>query len=291
MDKNIDNILVPREQAMLANEQIPAQPAKEALEQAQEPKLVAAESDEIAPIAPPVEAIAPDVEETPTENLPVETKSVDSPIDEYGNPLEKPKMYSEDEVQRMIRERLARGRHSEQPTQQQVQQATDNFKADPNNPADWEVQLEAFIDKTVEKRQKKLNEEQWRLEEQAKQAEFESKFTIGMAKYQDFQQTVAGKPINDKMMMAARALDNPAAFIYGAAKLHPQELNRIAQIKDPYIVAAEIGRLHEKMVKAKNAVTKAAAPLQAPKGDVPTRKANFGSIESRIDQHAKSKRK
>src|SRR5690348_7744678 len=38
--------------------------------------------------------------------------------DEYGNKTEKPKMYSEEDVQRMIRERLARGKHAEQPTQQ-----------------------------------------------------------------------------------------------------------------------------------------------------------------------------
>src|ERR1044071_6771502 len=49
--------------------------------------------------------------EQPKEEVKEEHQEEKGRIDEYGNPIEKPKMYSEDEVQRMIRERLSRGRH------------------------------------------------------------------------------------------------------------------------------------------------------------------------------------
>lgn len=284
--KNVDDILVPREQAMIANAQIPAQPANEVKEQVQEPKKVDVPIEKEVPQEEP-ESLSEAAEE---ENVVEATDKTDKIIDEYGNPVEKPRMYTEEELQQRIRERLSRGRHADQPTQQQVQQASDGFKPDPNSEDSWEQQLEAFVDRTIEKRERNLSEKQWRAQEQARQAEFEAKFTSGMGKYQDFHQVVAGKPITDTMMLAARNLNDPAAFIYGASKLHPQELERISRIADPYAQAAEVGRLHEKMVKAKKTASQAGKPLEAPKGDVPQKVYSRPSLETLIDQHAKQKR-
>jgi len=221
----------------------------------------------------------------------------DNPIDEYGNPVEKPKMYTEEEVNRMMRERFSRGKYAEQTPQQQqqVQKAAEDFKADPDSAESWETQLEQFIDRTIEKKQRATAEEQWRQQQIAKQAEFESKFTQGMSKYADFHATL--QPLADRgalpdsIMFATRALDNPAAFLYGAAKLHPQELERIAKIPDPYVQAAEVGRLHEKMVKTRNVNSSAARPIEPSKQDVPVKQHNQPSLEDRIHQYAKQKRR
>jgi hypothetical protein len=283
---NVDGILIPREQAMLNNGQAPVQPI---------PEVKAPEREEAPVIEPEIEAKVTDQEhEVETDNKQVtETDSkqvtTESPIDEYGNPTEKPKMYTQEEVERMMRERLSRGRHTEQPTKAEVNEVVKDFKADPNSAESWEQQLEEFVEKTIEKRQAKLSEKQWREEESIKQADFEAKFTTGMNKYNDFHDVVRGKPIDDVMMLATRNLKDPAAFIYGASKLHPQELQRISGIKDPYQKAAEIGALHEKMIKNKNLASKAGKPLEAPKGDLPTKTYERPSLEYLIDQHGKQK--
>lgn len=272
--KNIDDVIVSSENEQLAN--LGAQQVNDT---------------NVASIEPP----KPQEEVQPTTNdqvevkeLPKETKQ-DSTIDEYGNPVEKPKMYSEEEVNRLIRERLSRGKFAEQQTQQpqpQVQQQTQEQEED------WEAQLETFVEKTIEKRQAKLSEQQWRQQELAKQVEFEDKFTNGMSKYSDFKQVVAGKNITDSMMLATRNLENPAAFVYGAAKFHAPELERISKISDPYSQAAEIGRLHEKMIKSKSIVSSAPKPVEVISGDMPAKNVGqFPSLEDRIDQYAKQKRK
>lgn len=293
---NIDGILVPREQAMVKNEQIPAQPANQALEQSQEPK-VDNSSDKVdkpnsgnaAPVVEVSES-APEVGETLQVEAEKPQVSDDKPIDEYGNPIEKPRLYTEEELQQRIRDRLSRGRHAEQPAPQQIQQAAKDFTPDPNSEDDWQTQLADFVDKTIDRREQKRTQEQWQAKEHQRQADFESKFNAGMSKYQDFHKVVEGKPITNEIMLAARSLDNPAAFIYGASKLHPQELDRIARIDDPYVQAAEVGRLHERMVKARNVVSKASKPLDVPRGDVPQKTYTRPSLENLIDQHAKQKR-
>lgn len=274
------------------NQQAPVQPAQNPINP--EPVREVTEREQ-KPLEAPKElenVTAQEVpRETPEINAPEEKPKTDNPIDEYGNPVEKERTYSESEVQAMIRDRLSRGRHAEQPTQQQVKQAAEEFKTDPNSEESWETQLEAFVEKTIEKRQTKLSEKQWQEQERAKQADFEAKFSAGMTKYQDFRQVVAGKPITDSMMMAARSLDNPAAFVYGAAKMHPQELDRIARIADPYTQAAEIGRLHERMVKGSKQTSTTPRPIEAPKGDMSAKHTYQPSLEQRILEHARSKRK
>jgi hypothetical protein len=259
---------------------------------------------EVPPVvASPNEPEAPKIEaELPLEapKIPVETPEIaesetkpatDSPIDEYGNPVEKAKTYTEEEVQRMIRDRLSRGKYAEQQqpiqnTQPPQQEQTEEGEED------WRTQLRKEIRSEMTQAQKESQEYAWRQQQADIQSQFESKFTTGMSKYSDFQQVVADKPITDTMLMAARNLDNPAAFIYGAAKLHPQELSRIAQINDPYAQASEIGRLHERMVKERKGASSSPRPLEAPKGDIPQKNAPHQiPIDERIHNYAKQKRK
>jgi hypothetical protein len=219
-----------------------------------------------------------------------------SNIDEYGNPVEKPRTYTEEEVQRMIRDRLSRGRYAEQaqPTPAHVQQAVKDFKADPESEESWEVQLNNFIDKRLETRQAQLRQQEWEQQESQRQVEFEAKFTAGMNKYQDFESVVskAAPAITPTMMLATRNLDNPAAFVYAAAKLHPGELDRISRIGDRYAQAAEVGRLHERMIKTRGLSSNAPKPIEAPKSDIASKPINpQPSLDQRIFEYGKQKRK
>ena len=283
--KNIDDLIVKVEHDQMnpppaTQEPIPELSAAPELpkEPEQEPEVKQAEPDILSEDEKPVEV--------PKDNT----------IDEYGNPIEKPKTYSEEDVQRIVRDRLSRGKHAEQqpPTQREVIQRSDDFKVDPNSDENWEVQLENFIEKTIEKKQTKANQEQWQKQEMARQIDFESKFSTGMTKYADFHNVVSplvgeGK-ITDSMMLATRNLENPAAFIYGASKLHSQDLERISRIADPYVQAAEVGRLHERMVKTRNNISNAPKPLDPPRADMPIKMNNQPSLENRIDAYAKQKR-
>ncbi len=210
--------------------------------------------------------------------------------DEYGNQViqSKSRMYTEDEVNRMIRERLARGNHAHS-SPKEVKEATENFQADPNSNESWEQQLEQFIDRTLEKKQQKRERESWEREELGKQAEFETKFTNGMSRYKDFHQVVADKPITDTMMLATRSMKDPAAFIYAASKNYAKELERIAQIKDPYYQAAEVGRLEERMKKVHAAASSSPRPLQPSQGDVTDKGNQRPNIDARIHQYGHNK--
>jgi len=286
--KNIDTILVQSMQEQATNSptqptvepSIPEQPAVSS--SPDEPPLVAetaqAESDEV-------------LRETPEETPQVEDEkpqvSDKSPIDEYGNPVAPAKTYTEDEVQRMMRERLARVKQPDPVHTPAVSQP-----APEEGEQDWRQELKTFVKQTLGEVTQEEQQAQWRHQESQRQADFESKFNVGMAKYQDFHSVVANKPITKDMMLATRSLDNPAAFIYGASKLHPQELGRIAEIADPYQQAAEIGRLHEKMVRTHNGVSNIPKPITPPKGDLPNKKVNDRpSIDTLIVQHAEQKNK
>lgn len=227
---------------------------------------------------------------TETEKAEPEHKS-DSPIDEYGNPIAPPKTYTEEEVNRMIRERLARGKQVEQ-AQQPVKQVPPQDQPQAGNDEAWKQELKDFVKNTYQEITKEQQEAQWQAEQLQKQAEFEDKFTTGMSKYSDFHQVTSTAPITSSMLMATRGLDNPAAFVYGAVKLYPQEIAKISQITDPYLQAAEIGRLHEKMVKTRSAVSNAPKPIENVKGDVPAKAINQQpSLEQRILEHARQKRR
>lgn len=209
--------------------------------------------------------------------------------DDYGNPVSKGKLYTEEQVQKMIRDRLARGRMANQSPEQsqQVQEAARDFKADPESSESWETQLEGFIEKTLTKISTKQSEAEWKQKEEASQAEFEDKFTTGMTRYNDFRDVVSNKPITNSMMLATRSMQDPAAFIYAACKQHPAEVERIAKIQDPVTQIAEIGRLEERMKKAKT-ITKAPAPAKKVTGDM-SDAMPVKSVDQLIQEHAKSK--
>jgi hypothetical protein len=291
--KNIDDILV----AEMQNTVVP-QPTVSVNAQVEKPEEIKVESLKELPtdkkIDKPVnDPVQPDdlPDAAESKDKAIDDKASDSPIDEYGNPIEKPKMYSEEEVNRLIRERLSRGRQQEQQAQQQVQQTQVQQQPVQQQEEDWESQLKTVIKKTLYETQEEIAQKQWQQQESSRQAEFQEKFQTGMNKYQDFHQVVSGKPISDSMMLATRNLENPAAFIYGAAKFHGQDLERISKISDPYAQASEIGRLHEKMIKSKNVVSSAPKPLEAVSGDMPHKISNQGSIDERIIQYAKQKRR
>ncbi len=253
------------------------------------------EPNDLTPNDPEPQSESPEPRAATKAENPVEDKTEEdgSPIDEYGNPVAKPRTYTEAEVQKMIRDRLSRGRHAE-PQTPPSPTVTPSPQASPQaNPAesgeDWETQLEQFVERTIEKRQSRSQQEQYQRQEAQRQSEFEERFSSGMNRYSDFHDVVSGKPINDTMMIATRALPDPAAFVYGASRLHPQELSRIHQLTDPIAVTAEIGRLHERMVKEKKALSSAPKPVEAPKGDMPNRGTDRPPIDQLIYLHAKHK--
>lgn len=250
-----------------------------------QPELIAPPVAESEPIIE--DTIAPDVEvELPVEQA-VEKEPEAAHIeetDDYGTPVSKKteKIYTESEVNQMIRDRLARGKQSQpEPLpqyQQPVQQPTQS-----EIEGDWEAQLESFVDQTITKREQKLNELRWQQQEQERQAQFEIKFNQGASKYNDFEQVVMGKPLTAQMVMATRGMDDPAAFIYAAAKTQANEIERISKVNDPYQQAIELGRLEERMRKIRNVSSTAPKPLQSVKGDV-SEKPKATSIDDKLHQ-------
>ncbi len=174
-----------------------------------------------------------------------------------------------------IRERLARqarkheaeiadlrAQLAERGASQQVQNAAEDFEYDPNASGDWQQQLASFVKQTVNSMSREQEESKQRVEQQKLDAEFQSKFRDGMSNFSDFVDVVESLPfqITNPMTLATRAMDNPAAFLYAAAKRNPQELERISKIRDPYAQMTEMGRLEERMRKNKQ-TTKAPRPL------------------------------
>jgi hypothetical protein len=143
-----------------------------------------------------------EVEETDStqenEEIEASNDSQNDEVDEYGTKIGKKKLYTEEEVQRMIRDRLKRGQHNE--SQYEVQNVAKDFTPDPESTESWEVQLETFIDQTISKREQKARDNEWKEREQSIQNDFEIKFTEGMSKYKDFASTVSNKPITEAMM-------------------------------------------------------------------------------------------
>lgn len=284
------------------NKQAPVQPAAQPVVQAAPEPEVKTQSDPEQSSDPYGANQNEEVGETKEQNVPRRTsepepeKASDNPIDEYGNPVEKPRVYTEEEVNKMFRERMARGRHQDaqpqgqQPFQQQPQQPHPQNNQQPDG-ENWESELKHYIKSTLDEVKNEENERYWQAQEQQRQQEFQEKFTSGMTKYKDFQEVVRDKPITNGIMLGARNLENPAAFIYAAAKMHPKEIERIANIPDGYAQAAEVGRLHERMVKESKRISQAAKPLNPPTGEMPRAKNEQPSLESRIEAYGRQKQK
>jgi polyhydroxyalkanoate synthesis regulator phasin len=211
-------------------------------------------------------------------------------IDEYGNEVEKPRTYTEEEVNKMMRDRVKRG-NLNQDQQQQVKQASSEFKFDENSNEDWQAQLDRYIDHRLDTRELKITAKHHQEREAQASAEFEAKFATGMNKYKDFQDVMMDKPITDAMVMATRAMKDPAAFLYSAAKNHSKELEKISKIPDALAQAAEIGKLEERMRKSKN-ITRASKPVNSDAGDMTDKiQRNPRDIDHLIEKHARSRRR
>lgn len=201
-------------------------------------------------------------------------RKVEYEEDEYGNKKErmskgmkdrldrKEKQYQREVEQRDREINDLRAQLAQKGASREVQQAAKDFEYNPDDSGDWQQQLAQFVRQEVKTMARSEQEEQERVRESHVQAEFESKFRDGMVKFDDFRDVISSLPceISNPMTMATRAMDNPAAFLYAAAKRHPQELERISKIRDPYAQVTEMGRLEERMRKNKP-TTKAPRPL------------------------------
>src|SRR5487761_1993220 len=209
-------------------------------------------------------------------------------FDDYGNKIEKKeRIYTQSEVNEMIRDRLSRGQYA-QPTTPEPQYAPAN-PAQPAAAEDWQTELEQFTLQTLEKRERAMQEQRWQSQQKQIQADFEMKFTASMAKYPDFEQTIQGKGISPDMVIATRAMQDPAAFLYAAAKSQPAELSRISAIPDKLAQAVEIGKLEERMRKATKKTTSAPAPISSTTSDVASNNKPGRNIDEMIRQHNKQK--
>lgn len=212
--------------------------------------------------------------------------------DDYGTPKEELSKSMQRRLERQA-ESLRRQHEAEiealraqlqrQGASREVQKAADDFEYNPEAEGNWQEQLQSFIKKTVyDMSQENVRAQQERQNRQAHQ-EFERKFVEGMDRYQDFKDVVGSQPIDDAMVLALRAVKDPAAFIYAAAKRQPEELQRIAKIQDPYARVAEMGKLEERMRRNK-ATTKAPRPLGITKDDasIKIKQKDSDSIEDLI---------
>lgn len=218
--------------------------------------------------------------------------------DEYGNPVAtKPDTLTWEEHERILNETIRKRIKNWSPDAQQQFMAQPP-QAQPNVPhgtqeqpgdADWQQELESFVESTIGKVANKHFAAQQQAREAQQLAEFETKFNTAAERYSDFEQVVLTKPISQPMVKATMGMQDPAAFLYAAAKNHPQEIQRIADIPDPFVQATEIGRLEERMRKSR-AVTSAPAPVTTTRGDVTNREPER-SIDEKIHQDAQTRRR
>lgn len=212
-------------------------------------------------------------------------------IDDYGNPIGKTKMYSEDEVNKMMRERFTRGNHNQQPNQHQqniIDQKAKEFTPDPANADDWDKQLKEFVKETFNELKDNEKQENWKRQEQENQSKFEEKFSTAAKRYNDFETVVSSTPVTSAMMLGIRSFDNPAAFIYTACKNSPQEIARISKLSDPYAQVVEMGKLEERLRRVKSG-TSAPRPLKMVRGDVSSKTVVNKSIDAKIADYGRKK--
>jgi hypothetical protein len=216
-----------------------------------------------------------DEEEDAPEQKP--KKKAEPEVDEYGNEKEPENEAIRERLARQARKHQAeldelRAQLAQQGASQQVQQAAKDFEYDPDASGDWQQQLASFVKQTVNSMSKEKEEAAVRQQEAKAQAEFETKFRDGMNRFDDFREVITSLPceITNPMTLATRSMENPAAFLYAAAKRHPQELERISKIRDPYGQMMEMGKLEERMRKNKP-TTKAPRPLARTQEDTTTK--------------------
>lgn len=193
--------------------------------------------------------------------------------DEYGNEKEPENKEIRDRLARQAKKFQAeiddlRMQLAQSGASQQVQKAAQDFEFDPNAEGNWQQQLAQFVRQEVANMNRDNEKQKMQQIELQTQQQFEQKFKQGMEHFHDFRDVITNLDfqITDHMTLATRAMDNPAAFLYAAAKRHPQELERISKLRDPIAQVAEIGKLEERMKKSKP-LTKAPRPLAKLKED------------------------
>lgn len=213
-------------------------------------------------------------------------ESADSDVnyeeDEYGNKKErmskgmkdrldrKEKQHQREIEQREHELKILRQQLANQGASGQVQKAAADFEYDPNDDSSWQQQLTEFVKQTVNSMQNDEQQKARQIKEEIAQREFHKKFTQGMDRFDDFREVVGSQPIDDAMTMSLRAMADPSAFIYAASKRHPQEIERISKLPDPYARMVEMGKLEERMRRNKPS-TKAPRPLGRTKEDATTK--------------------
>jgi hypothetical protein len=192
--------------------------------------------------------------------------------DEYGNKKErmskgmkdrldrKEKQHQREIEQRDFELQQLRQQLASKGASPDVQKAAADFEYNPNDESSWQEQLTDFVKQTVKGMHSDEEQKTREIQEQHAQREFHQKFTKGMDRFTDFREVVGAMPMRDAMTLSLRAMADPSAFIYAASKRHPQEIERISKLADPYAQIAEMGKLEERMRRNKP-TTKAPRPL------------------------------
>jgi hypothetical protein len=218
--------------------------------------------------------IIPKTHEPEENHEKIEEKS-SKEIDEYGNETESMTEVMKSRLKKQAEKYESRIQALESqisqltPLQhQQLQQEAKNFQADPNSDEDWQRQFESMVEQTVNNMHAKKQQEVQRNEEMRLDQDFQRKLLSGMDRFSDFREAIrdVGCDITNYMTNATRSLEDPAAFLYAAAKRHPDELQRISKLSDPYAQIREMGKLEEKMRKNKP-ISSAPRPLDKLKAD------------------------
>lgn len=212
-----------------------------------------------------------------------ESSEVDTSKDDFGNPVESKKVYTEEEVNKMMRERFNRTAQKHQEPVQQVQTQTQDY-----NDQDPEVIIENLVENTINKISQRERQRAQEAQEQQRQQEFQEKVINGMGRYKDFEDVVKKVPWHDNLVLATRAMKDPAAFMYAASKTQPKEVERIAQMSDPLAQAVEIGKLEERMRKVRSA-TSTPKPLGEVKGDIENRSFVRQNVDDLVRKDALKK--
>jgi hypothetical protein len=193
---------------------------------------------------------------------PEEPKAAKKEYDDYGNEKEPENKEIRERLKKQAKKyeseiESLRAQLASQGASQKVQQAAKDFEYDPNASGDWQQQLAAVIKQTVRSMNDEDAQERQRYEEAKVQQEFTTKFREGMNKFDDFVDVVDSLPfeISNHMTLATRDMENPAAFLYAAAKREAKELERISKLRDPYAQVREMGKLEERMRRNKQTTT------------------------------------
>jgi hypothetical protein len=244
----------------------------------------------------------PHEEQPSSENEQVASKpSIET--DEYGNEKAAARTYTQDEADeyanRIVRERLSRlERNNAQltPSQQQQakQQGAQGFEYNSENPETWEQQLEQFVEKAFYKIGQREQQQSQQMKERQLQAEFEDRFYKGASKFGDFKEVITALNVDipDTVTKATRAMKDPAAFLYAAAKRAPEELKNIARIEDPFAQVLALGKLEEKM-KMTKPTTKTPRPVGRTQEDshAPSSKSKREPTIEEMIAHSDAKRR